>query len=87
MNQNILFADREQWDEARQAVNFPALQGGQLITCWVTRAWLEQFTQRTLPTEAAVLAAFGECRFDLEEDAEALIEDEAFNQDGDIEIG
>ncbi|GAL08096.1 hypothetical protein JCM19237_6868 [Photobacterium aphoticum] len=87
MNQDILFDDRQTWDETRQAVSFPALQGGQLISCWVTRAWLEQYCQRTLATEEAVLVAFSECRFDVEDEAEALIEDEAFDQDGDIVIG
>ncbi|AJR07009.1 DUF1488 domain-containing protein [Photobacterium gaetbulicola] len=86
MNQDILFVDLQTWDSARQAVNFPAQQGGALINCWVSRVWLENKCGQTLVDESAVLNAFALCRFDLEDIAENLIEDEDFNQDGDIEI-
>ncbi|MBC7006539.1 DUF1488 domain-containing protein [Photobacterium sp. BZF1] len=86
MNQDILFADIQTWDSERQAVNFPAQQGGALINCWVSRVWLENKCGQALADEAAVLDAFSQCRFDLEDIAENLIEDEDFNQDGDIEI-
>lgn len=86
MNQDILFADIQTWDSERQAVNFPAQQGGALIHCWVSLAWLEKECGQTLADEAAVLTAFSQCRFDLEEIAETLIEDEEFNADGDIDI-
>ncbi|WEM42258.1 DUF1488 domain-containing protein [Photobacterium sp. DA100] len=86
MNQDILFADMQTWHSARQAVNFPAQQGGALINCWVSRAWLENACGQALANEAAVINAFVQCRFDLEEIAETMIEDEDFNGDGDIEI-
>ena len=86
MNQDILFADIQTWDNERQAVNFPAQQGGALINCWVSLAWLEKKCSQTLVDEAAALYAFGQCRFDLEDIAETMIEDEDFNPDGDIEI-
>ncbi|UTV27709.1 DUF1488 domain-containing protein [Photobacterium atrarenae] len=87
MNQDILFADIQHWDNAKQAVSFPAQQAGALITCWVSRAWLEQRAAQPLHQEADILAAFAASRFDLEELAEDLIEDEAFNAEGAIEIG
>lgn len=86
MNQDILFADIQTWDSERQAVCFPAQQAGALIRCWVRLAWLEKQTGEVLTDEAAILTAFNSCRFDLEELAESLIEDEDFNQDGDVMI-
>lgn len=86
MNQDILFADIQQWDSEKQAVNFPAQQAGALITCRVSLAWLQQRTEQSLVSEADILATFSANRFDLEELAEEMIEDEEFNHDGDIEI-
>ena len=86
MNQDILFSDIQTWDGDRQAVYFPAQQDGALIACWVSLAWLERKAGQSLATEADVLAAFARYRFDLEDMAEAMIEDEEFNSRGDIEI-
>lgn len=86
MNQNILFADLQRWDGVKQAVNFPAQQAGLLITCWVSLKWLQQNTSQLLVIEADILAAFSANRFDLEELAEALIEDEEFDNEGHILI-
>lgn len=87
MNQDILFADIQLWDSEKQAVNFPAQQAGALITCWVSLAWLQQKTEQPLVDEADIIAAFSANRFDLEELAEEMIEDEDFNSNGHIEIG
>ena len=87
MNQDILFADIQQWDREKQAVNFPAQQAGALINCWVSQAWLQQRTEQPLLSEADILAVFSANRFDLEELAEEMIEEEEFNHCGDIEIG
>lgn len=87
MNQDILFADIQLWDSNRQAVNFPAQQAGALITCWVSLDWLQKKADKPLTEEADILSAFSVYRFDLEELAEEMIENEDFDQDGDIEIG
>ena len=87
MNQDILFADIQLWDSEKQAVNFPAQQAGALITCWVSLAWLQKKTEQPLADEADILAVFSAIRFDLEELAEKMIDEEEFNHDGDIEIG
>lgn len=42
MNQNILFSDRCEWDDKRQAVVFQAQQAGQLIDCIVSLGLLSQ---------------------------------------------
>ncbi|EAR55095.1 hypothetical protein SKA34_17688 [Photobacterium sp. SKA34] len=86
MNQDILFSDIQSWDAVRQAVNFPAQQGGALIICWVTLNWLQQHSGKALNNEADILAEFSSMRFDLEELAEVVIEDESFDDDGDIVI-
>ncbi|HBH7908659.1 TPA: DUF1488 domain-containing protein [Vibrio parahaemolyticus] len=87
MNQSILFPDMRSWDEVSQSVNFAAQQSGALIECFVTKQKLEKLSGSELDTEQAVIAAFIDYRFDLEEIAEELIEDEAFNEEGHIIIG
>ena len=86
MNQDILFADTQSWDNDKLAVNFPAQQAGALIICWVSLQWLQQQTAQKLTTESNILAVFSANRFDLEELAEELIEDEAFDSEGHILI-
>ncbi|ELA9430330.1 DUF1488 domain-containing protein [Vibrio parahaemolyticus] len=87
MNQSILFPGMQSWDEVSQSVNFAAQQSGALIECFVTKQKLEKLSGSELDTEQAVISAFIDYRFDLEEIAEELIEDEAFNEEGHIIIG
>ncbi|MDF2183626.1 DUF1488 domain-containing protein [Grimontia hollisae] len=86
MNQRILFPDLHHFDHEKQAVCFQAQQSGALIACFIRVEDLEKRTQSTLPTKQAILAAFCEYRFDLEELAESAIEDEDFNADDEIWI-
>jgi len=86
MNQSILFPDIQSWDEALQAVVFPAQQSGALIECVVPLTELSRLSGRVVEDSQQALDTFAELRFDLEESAEALIEDEAFNQYGQIEV-
>lgn len=71
MNQAIQFPDREEWDEQHQAICFPALVNGFQVMCGISgeiiasrsggdnkELWLEFFRMN---------------RWDLEEEAEALI--------------
>ncbi|EGT5713436.1 DUF1488 family protein [Cronobacter dublinensis] len=71
MNQAIQFPDREHWDEQRQAVCFPALVNGLVLTCAIPQSALVARFSGESPDEW--LAAFREHRWDLEEDAEQLI--------------
>ena len=66
---------------------FAARQSGALIECFVTKQKLEKLSGSELDAEQAVLSAFIDYRFDLEEIAEELIQDEAFNEEGHIIIG
>lgn len=86
MNQSILFPDIQSWDEEKQAIVFPAQQSGALIQCLVNTAELEKLSGQQVEGEQQALTVFSQYRFDLEELAEELIEDEEFNSKGEIEI-
>ncbi|WP_404970241.1 DUF1488 domain-containing protein [Vibrio campbellii] len=86
MNQSILFPDMQSWDEASQSINFAAQQAGALIECYVTKQKLEKLSDSLIETEQAAIKVFTDYRFDLEEIAEELIEDEAFDEEGHIII-
>ncbi|GAB7229222.1 DUF1488 domain-containing protein [Vibrio rotiferianus] len=86
MNQSILFPDMQSWDEVSQSVNFAAQQSGALIECYVTKQKLEKLSGSLIETEQAAIKVFTDYRFDLEEIAEELIEDEAFDEEGHIII-
>ncbi|MHA2689541.1 DUF1488 family protein [Vibrio harveyi] len=86
MNQSILFPDMQSWDKTLQAVNFTAKQSGALIECYVTKQKLEKLGGSLIETEQAAIKVFIDYRFDIEEIAEELIEDEAFNEEGNIII-
>ncbi len=86
MNQSILFPDLQEWNEALQAVVFPAQQSGALIECVVSLSRLKQLSHRDDLTAEQALDCFSELRFDLEELAEEAIEDEEFNSLGQVEL-
>ncbi|WP_315919541.1 DUF1488 family protein [Vibrio fluvialis] len=86
MNQSILFPDMQTWNDELQAVVFPAQQVGALIECVVTLAELSRLSAQPIDDEQQALAIFQTLRFDLEEIAEALIEEEDYNQRGQIEV-
>ncbi|MCG9575935.1 DUF1488 domain-containing protein [Vibrio tubiashii] len=86
MNQSILFPDIQSWDEDKQAVLFSAQQAGALIQCLVSKTELEKLSGQTVENERQALEVFSQYRFDLEELAEELIEDEEFNSQGWIEV-
>ncbi|ELQ6222909.1 DUF1488 domain-containing protein [Cronobacter turicensis] len=71
MNQAIQFPDREHWDEQRQAVCFPALVSGLVLTCAIPQSVLVARFSGESPDEW--IAAFRQHRWDLEEEAEQLI--------------
>lgn len=86
MNQSILFPDIQSWDESSQSIHFPAQQSGALIECYVTKQKLSKMSGLDIEDEQEAVEAFLALRFDLEEMAEELIEDEAFNEEGHIVI-
>ncbi|UUM30664.1 DUF1488 domain-containing protein [Vibrio japonicus] len=86
MNQSILFPDIQSWDEEQQIVTFPAQQSGALIECFIRKAELEKISGQRIEEEQQALDVFSQCRFELEELAEELIEEEEFNALGQIEV-
>lgn len=86
MNQSILFPDIQTWDDEHQAILFPAQQAGALIECLITKVSLEQLSGQGIASSQQALDIFAQYRFDLEELAEALIEEEEFNSRGQIEV-
>lgn len=86
MNQSILFSDGQQWNSEKQCIILYAQQMGNLIPCLVFVSWLALESGETITNELDALRIFEEYRFDIEEHAEALIEDEEFNASGEVEI-
>lgn len=80
MNQAIQFIDRVEFDEQTQLLTFYAQVSGLMVECIVN-------TQSLLISDiAAAKHYFESLRFDYEELAEQLIEDEEYNSAGQIEI-
>ncbi|MFH8136486.1 DUF1488 domain-containing protein [Pantoea osteomyelitidis] len=77
MNQAIQFPDREEWDEAGQAICFPALANGLSLTCAIHTSALQ-----TRFGEGEALALFIAHRWDLEEEAEELIRNQQEDAQG-----
>ncbi len=86
MNQSILFPDLQSWDETKQGICFPAQHSGQSIECFISLERLVKLGSASINGKAQALQVFDELRFDIEELAEELIEDESFNSQGQIEI-
>ena len=87
MNQSILFPDLQHWDDTRQSVQFVAQAQGMNIHCYISSAKLAELSGAAIQNEGEAMAAFDELRFDLEDSAEALIEAEAFDEHGAIQLG
>lgn len=77
MNQAIQFPDREEWNDAEQAVFFPALVNGMQLMCIIKGNVLLRRFGGDSP-----LRAFSENRWDLEEEASDLISDRQEDNQG-----
>lgn len=86
MNQSILFPDIQYWDDIRQGVRFSAQQSGALIECGISKQGLETLSGQVIVSAQQAMQIFNAFRFDIEEMAEELIEDELFSDEGTIEI-
>jgi len=80
VNQAILFPDREEWDDARQSICFPALVGGFQVNCALTgEALAYRFGD---DTPEYWLESFRRHRWDLEEEAEKAIREQQEDDQG-----
>jgi len=86
MNQSILFPDLQQWLAVSECIEFPAQQSGHTISCIISVNKLAKLSGKSIAGEQQALLLFAEYRFDIEELAEELIEEESFNSSGQIEI-
>ena len=86
MNQSILFPDIQDWDEESQSIIFPAQQAGALIECVVSIEELSRLSGKGVEESGQALAIFAELRFDIEELAEELIEEEEYDSSNRIQI-
>ena len=80
MNQAIQFPDREEWDAQKEAVCFPVLVNGMQLMCAIKG---ETLANRFGGERAEQwLTRFCEHRWDLEEEAEALIQSQQEDNHG-----
>ena len=84
MNQSVIFTD-QLYIEA-DAVKFIAQQQGIHIACFISFSLLSQLNQDKFVDANNAEIYFELCRFDIEDKAEALIEEEAFSDKGDIQL-
>ncbi len=78
MNQAIHFPEREEWNEQRQVVCFPAQVNGLNLTCAIPALVLIA----AYGNDATPLDLFRAHRWDIEERAEALILQQQENDQG-----
>ncbi|MCE9788575.1 DUF1488 domain-containing protein [Shewanella chilikensis] len=86
MNQGIIFSDLCQWQAESNRLKFMAQQQGVNIPCYVGIQRMQQLSGKVLLEEQEILSLFEQWRFDFEDEAEALIEQECFNGAGEIEL-
>ncbi|UJF22222.1 DUF1488 domain-containing protein [Shewanella sp. OMA3-2] len=84
MNQSVIFTD-QLYIETNQ-VRFIAQQQGVNINCFASFAVISALCDNQDVNEHNAINLFELCRFDLEDKAEALIEQEAFCDSGDIAL-
>jgi len=88
MNQAILFSDNERYNAALKQIEFKAQCEGALITCIISLKHLFQMNNvvdtHQHDDQEAILTLFDAVRFDIEEIAEEMIQNQHFHQDGNI---
>ena len=72
MNQAIQFPDRDEWDEKLQAICFPALVNGFQVMCGISAEIIA--SRYGGDNKESWIELFRLNRWDLEEEAESLIE-------------
>jgi hypothetical protein len=82
MNQSVIFNDQV-YLETNQ-VKFVAQQQGVNINCYVSFSAISELCDKQIVSGSNAVCLFEQCRFDLEDQAEALIEQEAFSDSGNI---
>lgn len=86
MNQSVIFTDTTNWAAGLASVHFTAQQQGMNINCYISLTSLSELSGQVIEKPASALVVFEQYRFDIEDKAEALIEIEAFDEQGRIFI-
>ncbi len=90
MNQNIIFSDNEYYNDQLQQVEFQAQCQGHLIRCIISWKVLKKLNEQSntpiKANEQLALVLFDSVRFEIEDIAEELINQQAFNAHGEILI-
>ncbi|BDY02993.1 DUF1488 domain-containing protein [Ferrimonas sp. YFM] len=84
MNQQIQFNDQLQVDMQQHHLSFTALVAGQKVGCYIALPALAHLANAEITTQEQAIQAFEQHRFDLEDEAETLIEEENFDAQGRI---
>lgn len=95
MNQAIIFTDNEHYNIALSQIEFQAQSQGTLISCIISLSHLKRLNERIkLITDKSLesdnndqkqaLDLFENVRFDIEDVAEKMINQQAFSEDGKI---
>ncbi|SDK24580.1 Protein of unknown function [Ferrimonas sediminum] len=84
MNQQILFNDQLSVNWPQQWIEFTAMVAGQRVGCFIALPTLAHLSDTDIGNEEQAIQAFERLRFDLEEEAETLIEEENFDAQGRI---
>ncbi|MCG9731969.1 DUF1488 domain-containing protein [Shewanella sp. Isolate13] len=87
MNQSILFPDLQDWDAQTQSIVFPVQVQGANIECRISLNKLISLSSATVDIGEQDIAnkaldLFDDYRFDIEEEVEALIGQEIFDEQG-----
>ncbi|GKX64620.1 hypothetical protein SOASR032_31890 [Pragia fontium] len=81
MNQAIIFTDREEWDPIRHGVVCMAqVNGFQVYCCVAAQTLNDRYGTAAEPEQ--YIALFRQHRWDLDDELEQAILDEAFEDDG-----
>ncbi|WP_298776517.1 DUF1488 domain-containing protein [uncultured Shewanella sp.] len=91
MNQSVLFSDLQEWNTQHICIDFPAQVQGANIQCRIGLASLVRISNSVLNANdhnisVKALALFDDYRFDIEEEVEMLIAQEAFDEHGRITL-
>ncbi len=83
MNQAIIFSDNEIFQVVPRGIIFPAFVNGFQINCFISSKTLQKRFNCSNKREV-LLAIFRHYRWQLEDEAEQLIINEAYTENGDV---
>lgn len=83
MNQAIIFIDNEIFQSFPRGILFPAFVNGLQINCFISSKSLQQRFKCSEESEQ-LIAIFRQYRWQLEDEAEKLIKNDDYTENGDV---